>query len=163
MSMWNPFKKKDPMKEIAGVHHLAETFIPQLVKGYNNKEYEEDVFGDINLWKKMLANESSNKDFRFGKISSVGSDFKNNHDDYLVLIKWPEVAFPTSAKACLIAINRPRHTAHQYILESSFGGSMVIKLDGNIRMNTGITIPTNQNELTNFMMAVVNNEGIRWK
>lgn len=30
--MWNPFKKKDPMKATAGVYHLAETFIPQLVK-----------------------------------------------------------------------------------------------------------------------------------
>ena len=29
--MWNPFKKKDPMKEIAGVHHLAESFFPMLV------------------------------------------------------------------------------------------------------------------------------------
>lgn len=161
--MWNPFKKKDPKKEIAGVYYLAETFFPQLVKGYNKHEYEESIFEDINLWKKMLTKESYDKDFRFKQITAVGTDFKKNHDDYIVLIAWPEVKFPTSAKACLIAINRPRHIATQYILESSFGGSMVIKIEDNTRMNTGITIPTNQNELTNFTMAVVNNEGIRWK
>lgn len=161
--MWNPFKKKDPMKEIAGVHHLAETFFPHLVKGYNSHKYEEDIFENIKLWKEMLAEESSDKDFRFKQISAVGSDFKNNHDNYIVLISWPEVAFPTSAKACLIAIDRTRHRASQYILESSFGGSMVIKLEDKVRMNTGITIPTDKNEMVNFTMAVVKNEGIRWK
>ena len=55
--MWNPFKKKDPMKEIAGVHHLAESFFPQLVKGYNSNKYEEDIFENIKLWKELLAKE----------------------------------------------------------------------------------------------------------
>lgn len=161
--MWNPFKKKDPNKEIAGVYHLAETFFPQLVQGYNQHEYEESIFEDIDLWKKMLTKESASKDFRFKRISAVGTDFKNNHNDYIVLVTWPEVPALTSAKACVIAINRPRHIASQYILESSFGGSMVIKIEGNTRMNTGITIPNDQNELTNFTMAVVNSEGIHWK
>ena len=53
------------MKEIAGVHHLAESFFPQLVKGYNSNKYEEDIFEDIKSWKEMLAKESSDKDFRF--------------------------------------------------------------------------------------------------
>ena len=60
--MWNPFKKKDPMKEIAGVHHLAESFFPMLVKEYNSYNYEEDIFEDIKSWKEMLAKESSNKE-----------------------------------------------------------------------------------------------------
>lgn len=151
------------MKEIAGVHHLAESLFPQLVKGYNSNKYEEDIFEDIKSWKEMLAKESSDKDLRFKQIKAIGSDFKNNHDNYIVLITWPEVAFPTSAKACLIAINRPLHKASQYILESSFGGSMVIKLENGMRMNTGITIPADKNEMANFTMTVVNKEGIRWK
>ena len=161
--MWNPFKKKDHKKEIAGVYYLAETFFPQLVKGYNQHEYEEDIFVDINLWENMLKRASFSKDFRFKQIKAVGTDFKNNHDDYIVLITWPEVPSLTSAKACMIAINRPNHIASQYILESSFGGSMVIKIEGVTRMNTGITISNDQNELTNFTMTVINNEGIRWK
>ena len=161
--MWKKIKKKDPMKEIAGVHHLAESFFPMLVKEYNSYNYEEDIFEDIKSWKEMLAKESSNKDFRFKQIKAVGSDFKNNHDNYIVLITWPEVAFPTSAKACLIAINRPLHTASQYILESSFGGSMVIKFENGIRMNTGITIPADKNEMANFTMTVIKTEGIRWR
>ena len=161
--MWNIFKKKDPMKELAGVHYLAEIFFPLIVKGYNSKKYEESIFKDINAWKQMLAGESSDKDFRFKKISSIGTDFKSNHDDYLVLITWPEVSFPTSAKACMIVINRPRHSACEYILESSFGGSMIVKMDGDLRLNTGISIPSGQNELANFTMAVIQNENIRYK
>ena len=42
--MWNIFKKKDPMKEVAGVYYLAEKFFPLIVKGYNNRKYEEKIF-----------------------------------------------------------------------------------------------------------------------
>ena len=161
--MWNIFRRKDPMKEVASVYYLAEKFFPLIVKGYNNRKYEETIFEDINAWKELLANETGDKDFRFKKIKTVGTDFKNNHDDYLVLITWPEVSFPTSAKACMIVLNRPKHYASEYILESSFGGSMIVKIEGDSRYNTGITIPSDQNELTNFTMAVVKNENIRIK
>jgi hypothetical protein len=158
--MWNPFKKKDPVKEFAGVHHLAEVFFPQLVEGYNNRKYEEGIFVNIKTWKELLAKESSDKDFRFKQIKAIGSDFKNNHDYYFVYITWPEVAFPTSAKACIIMINRPLHTASEYILESSFGGSMVVKIKNGTRINLGITIPDDNNEMTRFTMSVLENEGI---
>lgn len=161
--MWNPFKKKDPMKATAGVYHLAETFIPQLVKGYNAHFYEENIFEDIRRWKGLLKDESKNMDFRFNKIETLGTDFKNNHDVYIVLIKWPEVKMPTAAKACMITINRLNHIAKQYILESSFYGSMVIEMTSNGRMNTGISVSNDQNEFTHFMMEVVNYEGIQWK
>lgn len=161
--MWNPFKKKDPMKATAGVYHLAETFIPQLVKSYNAHFYEENIFEDIKRWKELLKDESKNMDFRFNKIETLGTDFKSNHDVYIVLIKWPEVKMPTAAKACMITINRLNHTAKQYILESSIYGSMIIEMTSNGRMNTGISVPNDQDEFTHFMMAVVNYEGIQWK
>ena len=161
--MWNPFKIKDPMKETAGVYHLAETFFPKLIAGYNSRIYEENIFEDISTWKQLLKDESERMDFRFGKIKATGTDFKNNHDVYIVLIQWPEVQMPTAAKACMIAINRLSHTASQYVLESSFGGSMVVKMAPGGRMNTGLTVPANQDELTHFMMAVIQSEGIRWR
>ena len=161
--MWNPFKKKDPMKATAGVYHLAEIFIPQLVKGYNDYLYEENIFEDIKRWKELLKDESQNMDFRFNKIEILGTDFKSNHDVYIVLIKWPEVKMPTAAKACMITINRLYHTAKQYILESSIYGSMIIEMTHKGRMNTGISVPDDQDEFTHFMMAVVNYEGIQWK
>lgn len=161
--MWNPFKKKDSMKATVGVYHLAETFIPQLVKGYNAHFYEENIFEDIKRWKELLKGESKNMDFRFNKIETLGTDFKSNHDVYIVLIKWPEVKMPTAAKACMITTNRLNHTAKQYILESSIYGSMVIEMTPNGRMNTGISVPDDQEEFTHFMMAVVNYEGIQWK
>lgn len=158
--MWNPFKKKDPTKAIKGVYYLSETFFPKLVDGFNSRFYEERIFEDINTWKQMLKNESDDIDFRFKEISVVGSGIKNNSDVYVVLIHWPDVKFPTSARACVIVIHRQSHKASQYVLESSFNGSMVVQITSYCRKNTGITIPEDENMYKRFLMVVIQEEGV---
>ena len=70
---------------------------------------------------------------------------------------------PTAAEACIFSVNRITHTASFYVLEQSLLGSMVIKMYPGGRVNTGITIPNISDKLNHFMMAVIQNEEIRWK
>lgn len=159
--MWNPFKKKDPMKGMADNHYVAEVLLPKLVSEFNSNSIHEDAFTDKKFWSQLAF--SDNKKLSLGGFSSTGTDFKNNHSVYIVLVTFPEVKMPTMAKASLIAIDRPTHHAVQYLLESSFGGSMIIKLQDGVRQNTGVTVPSDDEERLHFMAAVVQMEGIRWK
>lgn len=159
--MWNPFKKKDPMKGMADNHYVAEVLLPKLVDEFNANNIQEDAFTDKKFWGQMSF--ADNQKLSLGKFKANGTDFKNNHSVYIVLVTFPEVKMLTMAKASIIAIDRTTHHAVQYILESSFGGSMVIKMENGTRQNTCVAIPVDNDEFVHFLATVVQMEGIRWK
>lgn len=156
--MWNPFKKKDPLKDMADNHYIAEVLLPKMVNAYNACNLPEFFFEDKSRWKQMIKEDAKNIDTK--KFHSGGTDFKSNHNIHIVMIQFPEVKMLTATRYAIVIINRIERKSHLFLLESSFRNSMVISLNEGMRSNTGIEIESGEHELASFLSATLNLSGV---
>lgn len=150
-TMWNPFKKKDPLEEQRANYALAFGVVPNVLKTFNTGNMPLKELEHVSTF--MNFADDNKKIIKWKKITLFGTDFKNYPNKHLTIIRFPGPFTLSSAKAGAIVIDKNNHQTRYFTLEVSFGGCMIVEISGHNRNNTGITIADIE-DLTEFAQIV---------